>query len=72
MTDFEEMFWDSFFAHVDAGEIMPAATTGSSCRVCGCTDLNACPGGCFWVQPDLCSTCYHEMVDDEPEEREDQ
>jgi predicted kinase len=31
------------------------------CRVCGCTDDRACPGGCWWVQDpllgDLCSAC---------------
>lgn len=27
------------------------------CRVCGCTDLTPCPGGCAWVKPDLCSAC---------------
>jgi hypothetical protein len=27
------------------------------CRVCGCTDDRACPGGCYWVEPDLCSAC---------------
>ncbi len=27
------------------------------CRVCGCTENNACPGGCSWVEPDLCSGC---------------
>lgn len=27
------------------------------CRVCGCDDDHACPGGCFWVEPDLCSAC---------------
>lgn len=27
------------------------------CRVCGCTDERACPGGCEWVEPDLCSRC---------------
>lgn len=27
------------------------------CRVCGCTDDHACPGGCYWVAPDLCSAC---------------
>lgn len=27
------------------------------CRVCGCTDDMACPGGCYWVEPDLCSRC---------------
>lgn len=28
-----------------------------SCRQCGCTDGLACPGGCSWVEPDLCSAC---------------
>lgn len=27
------------------------------CRKCGCSDNNACLGGCFWVEEDLCSTC---------------
>ncbi len=25
------------------------------CRICGCTERHACPGGCAWVEPDLCS-----------------
>jgi hypothetical protein len=29
----------------------------NKCRVCGCTDSHACPGGCWWVQDDLCSSC---------------
>ena len=28
------------------------------CRVCGCSDFHACPGGCFWVESDLCSACH--------------
>lgn len=28
-----------------------------TCRVCGCTDDMACLGGCYWVEPDLCSRC---------------
>jgi hypothetical protein len=35
-------------------ELFPALPT---CKVCGCTDDNACPGGCAWVAPDLCSQC---------------
>jgi hypothetical protein len=27
------------------------------CRVCGCTEMRACKGGCHWVTPDLCSAC---------------
>jgi len=27
------------------------------CRTCACTDTRACPGGCWWVEADLCSAC---------------
>ena len=27
------------------------------CWVCGCTDNHACPGGCYWALPGLCSRC---------------
>jgi len=27
------------------------------CRSCGCTEERACPGGCAWVEPGLCSAC---------------
>lgn len=39
------------------------------CRVCGCTDLDACEddttliGTCFWVEPDLCSACAKGGID---------
>ena len=34
-------------------------TSESSCRVCGCTEDRACPGGCYWADVDhtLCSEC---------------
>lgn len=32
-----------------------------ACRVCGCTWDNACEGGCYWVEEDLCSTCAEKM-----------
>ena len=40
------------------------------CRVCGCTDIEACPEGCTWVEPGLCSECAcglcgHELAVDE-------
>ena len=28
-----------------------------ACRICGCWELEACSGGCFWVAQDLCSQC---------------
>jgi hypothetical protein len=27
------------------------------CQCCGCTDMRACIGGCFWVDQKTCSTC---------------
>jgi len=27
------------------------------CLSCGCTDDNACEGGCVWATPTLCSRC---------------
>ncbi len=35
---------------------------GQTCRVCGCTDLDGCPEGCFWVEEDLCSECTPEAL----------
>lgn len=40
-----------------------------ACRVCGCTAMRACPGGCSWVDPlddpegrgDLCSSCLDKI-----------
>ncbi len=37
--------------------ILGAVDTEQVCRVCGCTRDNACPGGCYWVEEDLCSAC---------------
>lgn len=30
-----------------------------TCRVCGCIEQRACPGGCWWTDKDktLCSAC---------------
>jgi len=30
---------------------------GHSCRSCGCTEFFACPAGCSWAAPDMCSQC---------------
>ncbi len=33
------------------------AVADRRCRICGCSDGRACAGGCWWVEPDLCSAC---------------
>jgi len=32
-------------------------TRGMRCQGCGCSDDNACKGGCHWVDKNLCSEC---------------
>jgi protein gp37 len=39
------------------GEYVVPEDGTRSCRVCGCTEHNACDGGCSWVEPNLCSNC---------------
>lgn len=34
-----------------------AAIDVRACRGCGCTQHSACDGGCWRVEPDLCSSC---------------
>lgn len=34
------------------------------CRECGCDQLHACPGGCSWVEYDLCSACADKSICD--------
>jgi hypothetical protein len=41
------------------------------CRQCGCTNLEACAKGCFWVDDDLCSACARVVDADELEDDED-
>ena len=30
---------------------------GMKCKYCGCTDEEACPGGCSWLRTEQCSQC---------------
>ena len=34
------------------------------CRICGCTENNACEGGCYWVEDDLCSKCVGKVKEE--------
>lgn len=45
-------FGDVLWPVLDLGQIGVRA-----CHGCGCTDSCACPGGCSWVAPNLCSAC---------------
>lgn len=44
-----------------------AAGEEEVCRVCGCSDTKACPDGCMWAEPGLCSSCVAKKAEgDEP------
>ena len=32
------------------------------CRMCGCTWSDGCPGGCAWVDPNVCSNCLPQLA----------
>lgn len=62
----EQVAWDllSEAIPVDA-DLYPdgpdlAAIGIRACRECGCTDERGCPGGCSWIEDDLCSACAPE------------
>jgi hypothetical protein len=38
------------------GDVVPSRI-GGVCRKCGCTEYDACEGGCSWAEEDLCSAC---------------
>lgn len=44
-------------AETDEGDEWVLADEEPACQVCGCTDAQACEGGCMWVTPTLCSRC---------------
>lgn len=44
----------------DMGQTQPeyrSADGNQRCRKCGCTRANPCTGGCFWIEPNLCTNC---------------
>lgn len=42
---------------VQSREVLAAYDQFRQCRKCGCTSHRPCPGGCAWVDWDLCSRC---------------
>jgi hypothetical protein len=43
-------------------EMIMGESEDDSCAICGCTDDHACPEGCFWVAPGLCSACVNKSL----------
>jgi hypothetical protein len=47
--------------------IMAGLEREMSCIYCGCTDDDACPGGCGWIVPFVCSSCKDRFYGPESE-----
>ncbi len=46
-----------FTAHDHTSVLAGVRRAPQVCQKCGCTDDRACPGGCSWVNTDICSAC---------------
>lgn len=61
------------FPLVGVDELRPDLDDVVRCAECGCTDLEACPGGCWWVQDptgqgrDVCSRCVDSVEPRDPD-----
>lgn len=54
---FEPEMLDVLGIYIFTNRETAEAVLNKKCRICGCTWHKACPGGCFWVEDDLCSKC---------------
>ena len=32
------------------------------CIICGCNDMKACEGGCYWISDNICSKCFTKEI----------
>jgi hypothetical protein len=44
-------------AWLDGFQAAAAFALTARCRSCGCSQHRACPSGCWWSEPELCSAC---------------
>lgn len=49
--------WVTTMASGQSKSENPVTNEIRKCKICGCTDDVACPGGCRWIEIDLCSKC---------------
>ena len=49
--------WTVEFHSLQACIVWLKGESEQRCHVCGCTELNACAGGYYWICGDLCSEC---------------
>lgn len=66
LATFEEQYCASCGAPLDRLHLYNNAChcdtcLAAVCVICGCTDEVACPKGCYWIGPGLCSTHAREL-----------
>lgn len=52
-----KQFINAYAPVLKKAELINVQEVSAICRRCGCTAWEACPGGCEWVEADLCSAC---------------
>jgi len=61
---YEEAYFDELMAEASGAPRSPLdfRAIPGTCRSCGCTEDDACPGGCIWANAEatLCSRCSRE------------
>lgn len=53
----DEVVSEAIVQFVDFTEPPVPLCVGDICRRCGCTEPDACEGGCAWHGPGLCTAC---------------
>lgn len=59
LTGWRALRWKLSRRFTGAAEPLEFDVPPRACRVCGCTDDEACWPPCHWVDTDLCSACEH-------------
>lgn len=63
-TSRHPMFYPQWLERTLEREMGTYPDGARECRLCACTDYSACdtPGGCYWAEQFLCSSCVHLMA----------
>ena len=68
-----DRWWNPIAAHIEhLEEKLTHLGYWPECEICGCSDSDACVGGCSWIEPAetggplLCSSCAEQPEPGEP------
>lgn len=68
---FTEKFVRDRYESIIREMLIPTPKTGMKCMFCGCTDDHACPSGCSWAAPNVCSRCADMVIGNDLISREE-